>query len=76
MGSQARGNFKQGSDIDPAIMNQSVAESMAAALKKDFAESSLPNFIDVVKYHTLEHSALKDHIDRVGTPFYRRGHQP
>lgn len=73
-GSRAKGNFKHGSDIDLAIMNPGVSDAIIVALKRDFADSSLPYFVDVVNDHSLQHNDLKNHIDRVGVPFYRRGH--
>lgn len=65
-GSRAKGNFKKGSDIDLAIMNENVSEDVILKLKTDFEESSLPYRVDIVNYPTLTDSALKEHIDRVG----------
>ncbi|MBK6607801.1 MAG: hypothetical protein IPG24_20555 [Leptospiraceae bacterium] len=39
--------------------------------KEDFEESSLPYRVDIVHYPTLTHQELKNHIDRVGVPFYK-----
>lgn len=65
-GSRAKGNFKKGSDIDLAIMNESVSEDVILKLITDFEESSLPYRVDIVNYPTLTDSTLKEHIDRVG----------
>ncbi len=40
-GSRAKGNFKKGSDIDLAIMNENVSEDIILKLTSDFQESSL-----------------------------------
>lgn len=65
-GSRAKGNFKKGSDIDLAIMNENVSEDIILKLISDFQESSLPYPVDIVNYPTLTQPALKEHIDRVG----------
>lgn len=75
-GSRAKGNYKPGSDIDLAIMNPGVPDTVILALKRDFDDSALPYFIDVVNYQTLQPTDLKAHIDRVGKPFYRRKDRP
>jgi predicted nucleotidyltransferase len=41
-GSGARGKYKQGSDIDLAIMNNGVNDKLISKIKSDFQESSLP----------------------------------
>lgn len=71
-GSRAKGNFTQGSDIDLAIMNEGVTDKVIAQLKSALEESTLPYFVDVTNYHTLQHAELKSHIDRVGMPLYQR----
>lgn len=53
-------------------MNIGVEENMIAKIKLDFSESSLPYFVDLANYPTLEHSAMKEHIDRVGVVFYKK----
>ena len=41
---------------------------------KQFDESLLPYFVDVVVYANLENEALREHIDRVGVRIYvKRG---
>jgi uncharacterized protein len=71
-GSRAKKNYKLGSDIDLAVMDKGVTETIIAKLKSDFEESSLPYNVDVINYHTLKHSELKSHIDRVGGLFYQK----
>jgi predicted nucleotidyltransferase len=71
-GSRAKGTFHAGSDIDLAIMNTGVLESTIRRLQSDFEESSLPWFVDVVDFPSLEHEGLKDHIRRMGVVVYER----
>lgn len=71
-GSRAKGNFKPGSDIDLAIMNNEFDENRLASLLGKFEESSLPYFTEVVHYPSLKHQPLKEHIDLVGKTIYTR----
>ncbi len=71
-GSRAKGNFKKGSDIDLALMDENLEPKMVDKLKIDFEESSLPYNVDLVDYHHLESKELKDHIDRVGILFFSK----
>jgi len=71
-GSRAKGTYKQGSDIDLAIMNEGVNDTFIRKMKSDFEDSSLPYTVDLVNYPTLKHPELKDHIDRVGVPLLQK----
>jgi predicted nucleotidyltransferase len=69
-GSRAKGTYKLGSDIDLAIMNEGVNDTLVSKLKSDFEDSSLPYRVDLVNFHATDRSDLKDHIQRVGKLFY------
>lgn len=71
-GSRAKGNYKYGSDIDLAVMNQGITDMHIRSIQSEFEDSSLPYFVDLINYHNLTHSDLKNHIDRVGIPIYRK----
>lgn len=73
-GSRAKGNFKPGSDIDLVIMNKQVDSITILRLLSDFEESTLPYFVDVIHYPSLQDSSLKEHIDRISIPFYSNQH--
>jgi predicted nucleotidyltransferase len=72
-GSRAKGNFKNGSDVDIALkgdlLNFEVINQISYWLNE---ESSMPYKFDVLNYHTLTNGALKEHIDRVGVLFYNK----
>jgi len=68
----AKGTYKLCSDIDLAIMNEVVKNTVIGKMKSDFEDSSLPYTVDLVNYHTIKHPELKNHIDRVGTSFYEK----
>ena len=69
-GSRAKGTYKLGSDIDLAIMSGGVNEAVVCKLNNYFSESCLPYFVDLICYPSLKDIALKEHIDRIGVPFY------
>ena len=56
-GSRAKGNYRQGSDIDIAV-------------KGTVSKDVLPYFVDIVVYDHIKNIALKEHIDRVGICIY------
>ncbi len=69
-GSRAKGTFKQGSDIDLAIMNAGVSDKTIRDIKVDFEESNLPYNVDLAYFATVSHQELKEHVSRVGVPIY------
>jgi len=69
-GSRAKGTHKLGSDIDLAIMNEGVSEKTIRTIKSEIEESSLPYFVDITNFTTLNHKELAEHIQRVGVSFY------
>jgi len=71
-GSRAKNTHKLGSDIDLAIKTTRVNEAMLSKLNNYFSESNLPYFVDLICYPLLKDIALKEHIDRIGVPFYSR----
>ena len=69
-GSRAKGNFKIGSDIDLAVMNNELQAITIARVLADCAESDLPVAVDIVDFNTLSNPEFIDHIQRVGVLFY------
>jgi predicted nucleotidyltransferase len=69
-GSRAKGTHKFGSDIDLALMNENISEKTVRTIKTEIEESSLPYFVDITHFTTLNHKELAEHIQRVGVPFY------
>ncbi len=66
-GSRAKGTAKQGSDIDLALIgNAPLTFRDICRLDNQLDELDLPYQIDLIDYHTITNSELKDHIDRVG----------
>jgi predicted nucleotidyltransferase len=72
-GSRAKGNNKNGSDIDIAIYGDEVTESIALDINVILNEEKpFPYYFDIVCYPSLKNVELKYHIDRVGKIFYKK----
>jgi predicted nucleotidyltransferase len=65
-GSRAMGRHWRGSDIDLAF---SADENCSAALHEALDQLPTPYLFDVTHWESLQHSGLREHIERVGTPF-------
>lgn len=73
-GSRAKGNFKNGSDVDIALKGKKLdfdAVSQVSYLLNE--ETNMPYKFDVLNYHTIREPDLVVHIDRVGIEIYSRG---
>ena len=70
-GSRAKGNFRNGSDIDLSIKTGGkFTFSDLLRITGDFDDSDMPYFVDVSIYDKLTNPDLKAHIDRVGKVLY------
>lgn len=75
-GSRAKGNFKDGSDVDIALKGKKLdfdAVSQVSYLLNE--ETNMPYKFDVLNYHTIKEPDLVAHIDRLGIEIYSRGNQ-
>ncbi|MDR0497919.1 MAG: nucleotidyltransferase domain-containing protein [Treponema sp.] len=70
-GSRAKGNYRNGSDIDMALKTDSTfIRTDLLRISGDFDDSDIPYFVDVSIYEKLSNPDLKAHIDRVGKVLY------
>ena len=69
-GSRALGTERPNSDIDIALWGQALDWKVLGSIQADLDEISSPYKFDVAGYHLTEHQGLREHIDRVGKPFY------
>ena len=70
-GSRAKGNFREGSDIDLTIVEEKeIPTSVLLKLVNDFDDSLLPIKVDISIFSKLTNQNLIDHIKRVGQVFY------
>lgn len=70
-GSRAKGNFREGSDIDLTLFGD-VGTNTVADVIDALDDSNLPYLFDVSVFELIENEKLREHIDRVGKVFYER----
>ena len=70
-GSRAKGNYKNGSDIDLALAGP-VGFSELGKIAGEIDDLLLPWEIDLLAYESITNQDLRDHIQRVGQLFYTR----
>ena len=74
-GSRAKGNFKNGSDVDIAIKGNGISYDLVLDIATYLNEETLmPYRFDVLDYHSINIKELSEHIDRVGILLYKNNH--
>lgn len=72
-GSRAKGNFKNGSDIDIVLFGSELKyETVLSVSFMLNEECNLPYHFDIVDNNTIENDELKAHIQRVGKVIYSK----
>ena len=72
-GSRAKGNFRNGSDVDLALQGEELDFDAISRISYQLnEETAMPYRFDVLNYHRLKEPALITHIDRVGVEIYNR----
>jgi predicted nucleotidyltransferase len=69
-GSRAKGNYKNGSDIDLTLTGDISFEELLQ-IDNEIDDLLLPYMLDISRFDTLSNKKLIDHIKRIGQPFYR-----
>lgn len=65
-GSRAKGNFKNGSDIDIVVKGDDVDLTVINNISLKLDDLYLPYTFDISVYSQIDNPGLLDHIDRVG----------
>jgi predicted nucleotidyltransferase len=68
-GSRAKGNFRDGSDIDLTLKGKKLSTSDLLRIENQIEELILPYKIDLSLYHQIKNPDLIEHINRVGVLF-------
>lgn len=72
-GSRAKGNYREGSDVDLALKGESLSfEKISHISYLLNEETNMPYRFDLVNYHQIQEPELINHIDRVGIPIFDR----
>ena len=71
-GSRAKGNYRNGSDIDLTLFGDGINFSLLTRLDNELDDLLLPYKFDISQFASLTHPELIDHIRRVGAVFYEK----
>ncbi len=71
-GSRAKGNFRNGSDIDLTLVGKDLTLEIQYKIMEDLEELFLPYIIDLSIFHQISNPDLVEHIERVGIVFFER----
>ncbi|HCL55964.1 MAG TPA: hypothetical protein DHW82_03025 [Spirochaetia bacterium] len=71
-GSRAKGNYREGSDIDMALFGENLETGELMTILNEIDDLLLPYTLDLSIYHHLKNDRLKEHIDRAGKVFYEK----
>jgi uncharacterized protein len=72
-GSRAKGNYKNGSDVDIALKGKQLSFTIVARINSILnEETSMPYKFDLLNYETITNNELREHIDRVGLVIYNK----
>jgi predicted nucleotidyltransferase len=71
-GSRAKGNFKEGSDIDLALKGINLSINTIRKFELDIDNLLLPYVVDLVIYNNITEPLLTAHIDRAGICLYKK----
>ena len=72
-GSRAKGNYKNGSDIDLTLQGgEDLTLTIMYGIMEEFDNLLLPYTIDLSIYRDIKDEDVIDHIKRVGVLFYEK----
>lgn len=69
--SRAKGNFKNGSDIDLTIFSEKMDTKNLLHLQNEIDDLLLPYKVDLSLFRLIDNAELVEHIERVGVEFLR-----
>jgi uncharacterized protein len=72
-GSRAKGNYKNGSDIDLTLHGVDLNLNVIYKILDDLDELLLPYTIDLSIFNKIDDPDVIEHIQRVGITFYDKG---
>lgn len=69
-GSRAKGNYREGSDIDIALKGNKLTLKTLKKIEVQIDQLFLPYEVNLVLYHYINNPVLSDHIESVGISIY------
>jgi predicted nucleotidyltransferase len=71
-GSRAKGNYKNGSDIDLGLYGNKLTLFLVNKVINEIDDLLLPYTFDISIFNHISNSALVEHINRVGVVFFKK----
>ena len=71
-GSRAKGNFREGSDIDLTLIGKNIKYEKLSKIKQQIDDLNTPYLFDISIFETLKSEDFINHIIRVGQTFYKK----
>jgi predicted nucleotidyltransferase len=72
-GSRAKGNYRDGSDIDLTLKGEQLNLTILNSINNQLDDLLLPYTFDLSIYHQTNTADLLEHIQRVGVIFFQKG---
>jgi predicted nucleotidyltransferase len=69
-GSRAKGNYREGSDIDLTLCGDHLNNALLNKIEQDLDDLLLPYLFDISLYHHIDNEDLLKHIDEIGVAIY------
>lgn len=69
-GSRAKGNYREGSDIDLAIIGDDISSAQISDIYLRIEDLELLYKVDILDYSKYKNTPIGEHIARVAKPFY------
>jgi len=71
-GSRAKGNYRNGSDIDLTLIGDQLDYSQLSSIESDIDDLFLPYSFDISIFKDIDNPDLVDHINRVGVVLHEK----
>lgn len=71
-GSRAKGNFRNGSDIDITLKGEQLTYDILSIIIGEIDDLDTPYLFDISIFDKLNAPSLEEHINRVGQVFYKK----
>jgi uncharacterized protein len=71
-GSRAKGNYREGSDIDITIKGENISYATLSKINQEIDDLNTPYLFDISIFDKLDSKEFIEHINRVGKTFYKK----
>ena len=71
-GSRAKGNYRNGSDIDLTLIGDQLNYSQLSSIESDIDDLFLPYSFDISIFKDIDNPDLIEHINRIGVVLYEK----